>query len=144
RPWPRTSASGSGWRRRPPDSEARPGGEGFGRSGEAEEQLLELLAVQVAVRRGQTLLHPAGDDGESGAVHGLGDGRELGDHVLAVPTLLEHAGDGGELPLGALEAVDDGSHVLTVQFHASSCDATGRCPSYTPWGVLHTPGGICD
>ncbi len=52
------------------------------------------------------LLQAAGDDGEPGPVQSLRNGRQLRDDVLAVPALLKHAGDSGQLALGALEAVD--------------------------------------
>src|SRR5699024_8028176 len=99
-----------------------------------EEQLLQLLAVQILLRVAQALLHAAGDDRKAGAVQRLGDGGELGDHVLAVRALLEHAGDGAQLALGALETVDHGSHVSRIEFHEVLLGSATAPRCYTPRG----------
>src|SRR5699024_3045208 len=113
-------------------------------SRQGEEQLLQLLAVQILLRVAQALLHAAGDDREAGTVQCLGDGGELGDHVLAVRALLEHADDRTHLALSALEAVDHRSHVSRVEFHEMLLGSATAPRWYTPGGVLRTPGGMCD
>ena len=57
-------------------------------------------------------LQAGGHDGEPGSVEGLADGGELGDDVLAVAALLEHADDAAELSLRRDEPVDDRGHVV--------------------------------
>src|SRR6185369_9756901 len=70
-------------------------------SGEREEELLHLLHVHVAGAPvlGEALLEPGGHDGEAGPVQRARDGRQLGDDVLALAALLEHAQDAGQLAL---------------------------------------------
>src|SRR5699024_1006199 len=83
-----------------------------------------------------------GDDREAGAVQRLGDGGELGDHVLAVRALLEHAGDGAQLALGALESVDHGSHVGGIEFHEVLLGVGGQHPDAITPGVYCVPPGV--
>src|SRR5699024_10397708 len=106
-----------------------------------EEQLLQLLAVQILLRVAQALLHAAGDDRKAGAVQRLGDGGELGDHVLAVRALLEHAGDGAQLALGALETVDHRGHIGRIEFHDALLGVGDSIPRIYPRGCLVYPRG---
>src|SRR5690349_10815873 len=85
------------------------------RSRQRQEQLLHLLDVQVVgAALGDALLKTRGHDGEAGAVQRLGDSGKLGDDVLAVAALFEHAYDAGQLALGALDPVDDWLHRVGV------------------------------
>ena len=65
------------------------------------------------------------------------------DHVLAVAALLEQPQHTGELPLGALDAVDDGRHLVGIELHRSSSSGWAgggrRGRQHTPRGVLHIP-----
>src|SRR6478609_5092240 len=108
-------------------------------SRQGQEELLHLLHVEtvdVAVTGGEALLQSRGDDREAGAVQRLGHRGQLGDHVLAVATLLEKPQHAGELPLCALDAVDDGRHLVGIELHrcSSSGWAGGGCrgPSIPP------------
>ncbi len=91
-------------------------------SGQGEEELLHPLGVDAveAVVAGKALPQAGGHDREARPVEGTGDGRELGDDVLAVATLLDHAEHAGELTLRALDAVDRGAEVLRVELHVYS------------------------
>src|SRR5699024_6820259 len=101
----------------------------------------QLLAVQILLRVAQALLHAAGDDRKAGAVQRLGDGGELGDHVLAVRALLEHAGDGAQLALGALETVDHRGHIGRIEFHDALLGVGDSIPRIYPRGCLVYPRG---
>ena len=62
----------------------------------------------------------------------FGYGRELRDDVLAVPALLQHAGDSGQLALGALEPVDHGRQFCGIEFQGF-LQRSVACPQfYTP------------
>ncbi len=80
-------------RRRPADSR------------QGQEQLLQAphplqVAVGGQVGIGQTVLQTGRDnDREPGLVQRPGGRGELGDHVLAVPSLLDHVDHSGDLPL---------------------------------------------
>src|SRR6476661_1347563 len=88
------------------------------RSGQREEELLHLGDVhRLALRVGDALAQPGGDDGEAGAVERLGDGGELRDDVLAVAALLDHLDDAADLAAGAVEATDDRLHLVEVELH---------------------------
>ncbi|BAC16866.1 hypothetical protein [Corynebacterium efficiens YS-314] len=96
---------------------------------EGEEELLHLLLVHRLIRVGQALLKAGGDDGETGAVQRLAHGGELGDHILALSTLLQHAHHGGQLSLGALEAVDHRFDLGGFEFHGGLLKQTSDVPS---------------
>src|SRR6476619_3510596 len=119
-------------------------------SREREEEFLHLLhvdAVDTVAARGQALLETARDNGEAGLVEGLGDGGELGNDVLAVATLLQHAQDAVELTTGALDPVDDRRHLGGVQLHcqrsSGSADraAVRRRPASA--ATCSSPGTSC-
>lgn len=77
------------------------------RSGQRHEEPAELVEVQapLGVGRREALAHVERDDVEARPSQGAVDGRELGDDVGAVPSLLDHPHDSAELALGALEPV---------------------------------------
>lgn len=77
-----------------------------GWSGQGQEELFQVFPVHACVLLGNALLQTRGNDGEPCPVEGFGHGGELGDDIPAVPPLLQHAGDSGELTLGALEPID--------------------------------------
>jgi len=88
-------------------------------SGQGEEELLHLrdvgLAWRVAV--GQAVLKPGGHDRETATAERLVDGRELGEHVLAFGSFLQHPDDAAQVTVGALHPHDDGLHFIGLQDH---------------------------
>src|SRR5665647_1678824 len=88
-------------------------------SGQGEEELLQGLGVHRvgAVGLGQALLEAGRDDGEAGPVQGAVGRSELGDDVLAVAALLDHAQDAADLALGSAQPVDHGAHLVRVQLN---------------------------
>src|SRR5487761_1970988 len=77
---------------------------------QAQKELLEFVGGGVAVDRGvlNALRETRRDQGEGGGVEGLAHGRHLHHDVLARATLLEHAHNGAELAVGALQSLGDG------------------------------------
>src|SRR5262249_26048417 len=93
----------------------------YRRSGEGEEQLLHLLLAHRGLpAAGQALPHPAGHDLETRAVQGPGHRRQLGDHLGAVPPVLDHRDDPGKLAMGAAEPVEHGALGALVDLHQSA------------------------
>ena len=100
-------------------------------SGKDEKQFFEFIDREFAVHARSpvgvfwldfcdALAERGGDDGESGAVEGAGDGGELSDDLAAVAACLDGGDDGGELPVSAFEAIGNftNSHRI-VQASAS-------------------------
>src|SRR6516164_11070550 len=126
-------------------------GERYRRSGEGEEQFLQLL---LAHRRhpatGQALPHPAGHDLETRPVQCPGHRRQLGDHLGTVPPVLDHRDDPGKLAMGAAEPVEHLARGVFVDLHQSalpvgltiptgvSRNAAGYSHSMVPGGLLVT------
>src|SRR5680860_428259 len=88
-------------------------------SGQGEEEFLHGLDVHGILPVGlrQTLLEAGRDDGEAGPVQGAVHRSELGDDVLAVAALLDHAQDAADLALGSAQPVDHGAHLVRVQLN---------------------------
>ena len=66
---------------------------------------------------GRAFAEAAGDDLEAGAVQCLGYRRELGHHVFAIATLLNHRDHAGELALGPTQPVEDLGDVVLITQH---------------------------
>src|SRR5665647_588019 len=118
-------------------------------SGQGEEELLHGLGVYGigAVRLSQTLFEAAGHYCEASPVQGMVRRGELGDDVVAVAAVLDHAQDAADLALGAAQAVGHGAHVFGVQRnHCGSLDvvARGRCMrSLSCYRPAHLSAGAC-
>jgi hypothetical protein len=77
------------------------------RSGEGEEQLLELILIRGALRLWgvEAFLQRGRDYKEACPVERFGDGGELLYNVSAVHILLDRTDDRGELPVGAAQPI---------------------------------------
>src|SRR5215470_13648396 len=93
-------------------------------SGEGEEQLLHLLLGQRGIGvAGQALPHPARHDLEPGPVKRPAHRCKLRDHLGAVPPVLDHRNDPGQLAMGAAEPVEHGASGAVVDLHQSALPA---------------------
>ena len=90
-------------------------------SGEGQEHLLQLSAVELAVLAGPDALLKSGrDDGEPGFVQCPGHRRQLRDDLRSVAALLDHPQHTGQLTLCPLEPVDHRTNRLDVDLHDRS------------------------
>ena len=75
----------------------------------------------------QTLLKPTREDLETCAVESPGGCRQLGDHLIAFPTGLNHGYDAAQLPMGPPKAAKDLRRVLLSDFHSWELPLTSGC-----------------
>src|SRR5215469_12785307 len=108
-------------------------------SGQGEEKLLQLLlGYRGTILTRKALPHPAGHDLEAGPVERPGHRGELGDHVLAVPPVLDHRDDPGQLALGTAEPVEHRASSLLIELHQQVLPSTAKD---TLWGIRAVGSG---
>lgn len=110
-------------------------------SGQRKEELLQFLLIHAALFLGQALLQSAGNNGEASPIQRLGYSSQLGDDILAVAALFQHAGHGGELALGALQSIDNWAKVSGVEFQGVPPKRGIDFPMIYPAGFRVYPPG---